>query len=180
MLKIKNRLRILGTHEDVLEIKAFLDRNTKDDQISLDFTKITPSFKGEIHDVIVNYDTLYFTSNASVVSVIQDLSKRFDHVKFALQTEREETTDKGQMVISEVEKTHHVMSRGDIISESKSSSKHLETKQNDQAMLENQKEDEKARELVTKESLFNLQDRFFKDIQAFMKDFTESFFSHWF
>lgn len=180
MLSIRNRLRILGTHEDVLEIKAFLDRNQKDEKLDLDFTKVSPQFKGEVSNVEVGYDTIIFTTNASVLPVITDLSKRFIDVKFALQSAKEEKTEKDQMLLIDIEKSHHVIYKGEIISESKSSSKHLETKSNDQAMLENKKVDQEDHELVTRESLFNLQDQFFKDIQAFMKDFTESFFRHWF
>lgn len=180
MLNIQNRLRILGTNEDILEIKAFLDRSKKGEKLDLDFTKVTPNFKGAISDIEVGYDSIQFKTDQTVLPVIIDLSKRFSHVKFALQSLKEEKQEKGDMLICEIEKSHHVIDHGEIISESKSSSKHLETKTNDQAMLENKKEDQKNHELVTRESLFDLQDRFFKDIQAFMKDFTESFFRHWF
>ncbi len=56
MLKTHNRLRILGTHEDVLEIKAFLDSSKKDEKNTLDLKKVLPQFKGEISDVEVGYE----------------------------------------------------------------------------------------------------------------------------
>ncbi len=180
MLTIKNRLRILGSDEDVLEIKAFLDPGKKDDSKGLDFKKISPSFKGEIRDVEIGYDVINFTSNDTILDCIKDLSKRFDGVKFALQAYKEERTEEKDMLMLNVEKTHHVIYNGVIISESNASSKHVESKRKDQALLEDKSKESKGHELVSRESLFDLQDKFFKDIQAFMKDFTESFFKHWF
>lgn len=180
MLKIQNRLRILGTHEDVLEIKAFLDQGQKDEKKILDLTKIQKAFKGEISEVAWNYDILSFVSNEPVLGVITELSTRFSEVKFALQSFSEERNENDHIVSVSIEKAHHVLLNGHVISESKSSSKHLETKKNDQVMLENKDKDQPKNDLVSKESLYDLQDKFFKDIQSFMKDFTESFFKHWF
>lgn len=180
MLKITNKLRILGTHEEILGIKAFLTQDHKDEKKGLDFKKIDPKFNGEISDINWNFDVLSFTSSEPVTEMISNLSKRFNECKFALQSYTEERQDDRYVTSVNIEKSHIVLLNGDIISESKSSSKHLETKKNDHAMLENKEESQPKNDLVTRESLYDLQDKFFKDVQSFMKDFTESFFKHWF
>lgn len=180
MLKTHNRLRILGTHEDVLEIKAFLDSSKKDEKNTLDFKKVLPQFKGEISDVEVGYDVYQFSSTEPVLPVISELSKRFDGVKFALQSIKEERHDTDDMTACDIEKSHHVIEHGEIISEQTSSSRQFESKKSNKPLISTKESAKDKHELVTRESLFDLQDRFFKDVQAFMKDFTESFFKHWF
>ncbi len=180
MLTIFNRLRILGTNEDVLEIKAFLNATQKDEKSILDLKKIQKDFDGEITDIMLGYDIITFKSNVSVLPVITELSKRFKDVKLALQSVSESKKEMDNTRITEVEKTHVIIQDGNIISESKSSSKELETLKEDKQMIENKDTSASKKELVSRESLFDLQDKFFKDIQAFMKDFTDSFFKHWF
>ena len=180
MLTIKNRLRILGSDEEILEIKAFLDPGKKDDSKGLDFKKVMKDFKGDIKDIEIGYDIIHFTSSEPMLDVIKSLSKRFEDVKFALQAYAEKRVEKDGLILSEVEKSHHVIYHGDIINQSQTTSKHIESLKKDQALLEEKNAKDAKNELVSRESLFDLQDKFFKDIQAFMKDFTESFFKHWF
>jgi len=191
MLNTFNKLRILGTNDEVLEIKAFLEQTKGDKKNKFDLTRVTSNFKGEIDQVEIGYDTILFKSNESVLPVLIELSKRFGEVKLAYQMVSEKRTEDQFMEMIEQEKAHYLISNCDIVSESKSSGKQAHTKkyEENQKKLEgnkkqevqpsNQNEKSSKNELVSQESLFDLQEKFFKDIQDFMKDFTKSFFNHW-
>jgi hypothetical protein len=192
MLNTFNKLRILGTNDEVLEIKAFLEQTKGDKKNKFDLTRVTSNFKGEIDQVEIGYDTILFKSNESVLPVLIELSKRFGEVKLAYQMVSEKKTKDQFMEMIEQEKAHYLISNGDIVSESKSSGKQAHTKkyEESQKKLEGNKKQEvqpssqdvksSKNELVSQESLYDLQEKFFKDIQDFMKDFTKSFFNHWF
>lgn len=192
MLNTFNKLRILGTNEEVLEIKAFLEQTKGDKKNKFDLTRVTSNFKGEIDQVEIGYDTIQFKSNESVLPVMIELSKRFGDVKLAYQLVSEKKTEDQFMEMIEQEKSHYLISNGEIESESKStgkraytkkyeeSQKKLETPQKNEVKESKNELKDSKNQLVSQESLFDLQEKFFKDIQDFMKDFTKSFFNHWF
>jgi catalase (peroxidase I) len=126
--------------------------------------------------VTVGYDHYEFTSNESVLPQIKELSKRFGDVRFAIQSWSEKTSEKDHMTIIEIEKSHMVLHAGEIISESKQTS-YESSFRNDVKSIEEPKTQKEKQDLsVQKNTMFELQERFFKDIQDFMKDFTSTFF----
>jgi hypothetical protein len=180
MLKVRNRLRILGSLEDIVEVKSLLENHQDKQNKPLDFHKIDPNFKGILEDVTVGYDHYEFTSNESVLPQIKELSKRFGDVRFAIQSWSEKTSEKDHMTIIEIEKSHMVLHAGEIISESKQTS-YESSFRNDVKSIEEPKTQKEKQDLsVQKNTMFELQERFFKDIQDFMKDFTSTFFKRWY
>jgi hypothetical protein len=145
-------------------------------------TKVTSNFKEKVEDVFVGYDRIDFKTEKPVLDVITELSKRFSETKLAYQYVSTIEKDDKSLTLVEQEKAHYILLNGEITSESKSSSKHARTKKYEtDKMIEGKPEENKEKnELVSRDSLFSLQEKFFKDIQDFMKDFTDSFFNHWF
>ena len=180
MLKVRNRLRILGSMEDIIEVKSLLENNQNQNIKLLDFQKIDKNFKGVIEDVIAGYDHYEFTSNESVMPQITELSKRFSDVRFALQSWSEKTSESNNVTVVEIEKSHVVLQSGNIVSESKQTSYESQYKSNVKSIEEPKTKTEKQDLSVQKNTMFELQERFFKDIQEFMKDFTSSFFKRWY
>lgn len=182
MLNVSNRLRILGTIEEVKEMKAFLEHSKGDDKCSFDLTKITSDFKGKVDEIVEGYDTFDFKTEKPVLDQMIELSKRFSDTKLAYQYVHVNEKDDKNMMLIEQEKAHYLLLDGEITSETKSSSKRARTKKEETGKMISDKSDEnkEKNELVSRDSLFNLQEKFFKDIQDFMKDFTDSFFNHWF
>jgi hypothetical protein len=182
MLKVSNRLRILGTIEEVKEMKAFLENSKGDEKSSFDLTKVTSSFKEKVEEISEGYDRYDFKTDKPVLDTIIELSKRFSETKLAYQYVSMNEKDDKNLTLVEQEKAHYLLLNGEITSESKSSTKHARTKKYETAkMIESKPDDTKEKnELVSRDSLFSLQEKFFKDIQDFMKDFTDSFLNHWF
>lgn len=180
MLKVRNRLRILGSLDDIIEVKSLLENQTNQELKTLDFQKIDKNFKGVLEDVTVGYDHYEFTSSESVDPIVKELSKRFGDVRFAIQSWSEQTSEKDHMLIKEIEKSHQVFHSGKIISESKQTSYESAFRSDVKSIEEPKTKSEKQDLSVQKNTMFELQERFFKDIQDFMKDFTNSFFKRWY
>jgi len=179
----KNKLRILGTHDDIVSVKnAIMDKN---DSSKLDLKKVDQSFILEIRNLEVAYDYLTFDTDKACLYTMIEISKKFQTVRVAYHMMSELTTDDEDTYSIEQRRAHYLLESGHMITESYETRKqsHMKkylSKRFEKPMDTLQPQERAHEETMTKEALFELQDKLFREVQEFIRDFTKSSYSNWF
>jgi hypothetical protein len=179
----KNKLSILGTHDEIISVKhAIID---KAGELKINFSEIDPSFSLEIQKVEVAYDYVTFVTDKPCLSTMIELSKKFKNVRIAYHMMSDYLTDDEQTYAIEQSRAHYLLEAGQRVTESYETRKQSHMKkylsQRFEKPLEKNHPLERAhQEMMSKEMLFELQDKLFREVQEFIRDFTKSSYSNWF
>jgi hypothetical protein len=179
----KNKLSILGTHDDILSVKhSIID---KTGELKLDFSEIDPSFKLEIQNVEVAYDYITFITDKPCLFTMIELSKKFQNVRIAYHMMSDYLVDDTETYAIEQRRAHYLLEAGYKVTESYETRKQSHMKKYlsqkfEQPLQKSHPLERAHQDMMTKEALFELQDKLFREVQDFIRDFTKSSYSNWF
>ncbi len=178
MIKVLNKLRILGNDTELVEVKAFLETHKEGHLNLLDLEMINPQKQHHLSHIKVDFDTYDFESEEDIIDEVKMLSKRFHDIKFSYQylIEKEET--QGKMLCKRSEFHHQIICHGDIINQSSTQTNRQELIEHFQQIAEENNDD--TRDLDMNHSMIKIQDKFVQFEEEMVQTFRDMFFHRWF